>query len=103
MTSEWSDLSVGVLEGQPDWNVVIVRTQRGSQVIESARMGGWLEVMEMPKSDLAHLILAAKNKKKRAIRKVVEQGLANTEEDGRRSVLRIASKTIESILNEEEG
>ncbi len=103
MTSEWADVSVGIVEGEPKWNTVIVRTDLGSQIVERAEQLGWLETKEMPEENLAHLMVAAANKKKRGFRRAVEQGLANTPGGGGRSVFRVDPKSVETILGEEGG
>jgi coenzyme F420 hydrogenase subunit beta len=103
MSSEWADVSVGVLEGEPQWNTVLVRTELGSQILEKAIAEGWLETREMPGENLAHLQVAARNKKKRAFHRVVERGLVNTVKNGGRSALRIDPKSLENILHEREG
>jgi coenzyme F420-reducing hydrogenase beta subunit len=40
MTAEFSDLSVGAVEGIPGWNTVIVRTAKGQELLEGARKAG---------------------------------------------------------------
>jgi len=103
MTSEWADVSVGVLEGEPKWNTVIVRTELGSQILERASHEGWLETKELPEENLVHLKGAAGNKKKRALRRALEQGLVNTANGGSRSVFRIDPKSVEAMLAGEGG
>ena len=83
MTSEFADISVGAVEfedlpvrglgkqGSP-WNTVIVRTERGMRLLESARAKGVIETGELPERILDHLKGAALNKKKRAFRNIVE-------------------------------
>ncbi len=66
MTSEWSDLSVGALEGQPGWNTLIIRTGKGEALVDAAVQAGFLETDEVPEANIANLTLAAGNKKKRA-------------------------------------
>ncbi len=67
MTAEFSDISVGALEGQEGWNTVIVRTKLGAQVMESALKKGILERKEIPSQNLQHLKQAASNKRRRAL------------------------------------
>ena len=97
MTSEFADISVGVLEGRPDMNTLIIRTQRGKDIVDEAIKEGYLVVEEMPKKNLEHLRWAAGNKKKRALVKARDAGIVNTS-DGKRSVLRLAPKTLEAII-----
>jgi coenzyme F420 hydrogenase subunit beta len=66
MTSEFADISVGVLEGRPEWNTLIIRSQRGEDLVRMAVTDGFLVLDEMPRESLDHLIFASGNKKKRA-------------------------------------
>jgi coenzyme F420 hydrogenase subunit beta len=100
MTSEWADVSVGVVEGRPDWNTVIIRTEKGQQLVEKACEQGYLVTEEMPEQNLAHLSLAATNKKKRALVRAKEEGVLNTTEDGKRSALRINTAVVEKIIEQ---
>ncbi|MBU2547659.1 MAG: Coenzyme F420 hydrogenase/dehydrogenase, beta subunit C-terminal domain [Proteobacteria bacterium] len=97
MTSEWADLSVGVVEGQPDWNTLIVRTRRGRDLVEQAKADGMLVTEPMPADNLANLNLAAGNKKKRAWARTREDGLLNSDGEGRRSAIRVPVRVVESI------
>ncbi len=103
MTSEWADISVGNLEGHPQWNTIIVRTEKGEKLIENAITDGWLTTKEMPQENLKHLKLAAENKKKRALSKAKAEGLLNNPEDGTRSAIRIRADVVEKIIDGEEG
>ncbi len=98
MTSEWSDISVGVLEGKPEWNTLIIRTGRGKDIVDRALREGYLVTEEMPADGLDHLQEAALNKKKRALKKAKEEGLLNTADGGgTRSLLRVADDVIKRI------
>lgn len=72
MTAEFSDLSVGsarLPEGWETarfWNQVIVRTRRGSDLLELARRKGVLEFREVPAGNLEKLKTASRNKKRTA-------------------------------------
>lgn len=66
MTAEWSDISVGAFEGKPDWNTLIIRTEKGEQLVEQAVKAGYLKLDKFPDSSLEHLTLGAGNKQKRA-------------------------------------
>ncbi|MBW2021463.1 MAG: hypothetical protein DRH15_02950 [Deltaproteobacteria bacterium] len=68
MTAEFADISVGTLEGDKQWNTVIVRTDKGMELFEKALRAGVLEQKEIPSSNLEHLKEAASNKRKRALR-----------------------------------
>jgi len=97
MTSEFSDVSVGVVEGRSDWNTLILRTQKGLELVEGAVKNGYLVVETMPEANLDHLRFAAQNKKKRALMRAREEGLLNTTEEGKRSVLRIDPSVVASV------
>lgn len=95
MTSEWAALSVGVVEGQPGWNTLIVRTRRGRQLVEEARTSGWLVTEALSKENLTGLTLAAGNKKKRAWARAREEGLINTDSaKGKRAAIRVNERVF---------
>ncbi len=91
------------MEGEPQWNTIIVRTEKGEKLIENAITDGWLITKEMPQENLKHLKLAAVNKKKRALSKAKAEGLLNNPEDGTRSAIRIRADVVEKIIDGEEG
>ena len=101
MTSEWADVSVGVLEGKSDWNTLIVRTERGADLVNAARKAGYLVTDKMPEENLHHLCVAAAGKKKRALTEAKEKGLLNTQEEGQRAALRIREDVVEKIFTED--
>ncbi len=98
MTSEWADVSVGVLEGRPDWNTLIIRTDKGRELIEGATKKGLLVTEPIPEKNLSALRTASMNKKKRALAQARDRRVLNRNEDGNRSALRIANETLEKIL-----
>ncbi|MDY6930843.1 MAG: Coenzyme F420 hydrogenase/dehydrogenase, beta subunit C-terminal domain [Halobacteriota archaeon] len=67
MTSEFADVSVGMVEGMDDWNTLIVRTERGARLVESAISEGVIRVEPLDDARHDHLQEASLNKKKRAI------------------------------------
>ena len=73
MTSEFSDISVGSVEGLEGWNTVIVRTEVGAELMEIAKAKGNLETDTLSPQNLAHLKEAALLKKKRALRQIIER------------------------------
>ena len=101
MTSEFSDVSVGLLEGTPGWNTLIIRTDAGIDLVDEAVEKGFLTVKEMPEENLEHLKDAAQTKKKRAFAAIHRNSLVNTV-NGRAS-LRVNEGTIENIMNGEGG
>lgn len=66
MTAEFTDLSVGALEGEPGWNTLIIRTETGEALVERAVQNGFLECKPMPEASLDQLRTGALTKKKRA-------------------------------------
>jgi coenzyme F420 hydrogenase subunit beta len=68
MTSEFADLSVGMYEGRPGWNTLLVRSRTGSELVQTAQNAGILEVEPFPPENLAHLRQASVNKKERVSR-----------------------------------
>ena len=97
MTAEFSDISVGALEGYPDMNTLIIRTERGRKIVHEARKEGYLIVSDIPKVNLEHLKWAAGNKKRRALTKVKQERIVNTLEEDKASYLRLNTATLEGI------
>jgi coenzyme F420 hydrogenase subunit beta len=98
MTAEFSDISVGVLEGRPDMNTIITRTERGRNIVDEAQKAGFLIVDDIPEENLEHLILAASNKKKRAFMKAKREALLKTMEEAERYYLKVRLETVERII-----
>jgi coenzyme F420 hydrogenase subunit beta len=74
LTAEFADISVGSGRGEvSEWNTVIVRTSRGMEIVEGAEKKGMIEIREMPKENLSRLEGAAMNKKKRALKNILEK------------------------------
>jgi len=76
-TAEFSDISVGsarLPEGWEEtrtWNQVIVRTQRGDDLVQLARARGLLEFREAPREALDELKNSAMEKKRTALKSIV--------------------------------
>jgi coenzyme F420 hydrogenase subunit beta len=66
MTSEFADVSVGMFEGRPGWNTMIVRTETGRQLVERALLKGALRAEPFPEENLERLREASIAKKARA-------------------------------------
>ncbi len=98
MTSEFADISVGVLEGDPGRNTIIIRTERGKMIVDEAVREGYLIVDDMPEMNLIHLKHAAGNKKKRALKKAYEAGMVNNPAEDEISYLRLHNKTLKEII-----
>jgi len=96
MTSEFADVSVGVLEGRPDRNTLIVRTERGEEIVREAEKDGYLILEDIPAENLAHLLWAAANKKQRGVRRCLETGRLNGEEGA--ACLRLNKETLKLIM-----
>ena len=73
MTAEFADVSVGSAEGIPGWNTLLVRTQRGEELVQQALDQGKLEAQELPTENLKHLQQAASNKRVRAFKRLSEE------------------------------
>ncbi len=97
MTSEFSDVSVGMFEGQPGWNTLIVRSKQGADLVTIASDEGYLETKAMPPESIAQLTKAAGEKKARALRTLIRRKLINTEGE-KRSALRLPPDIVEKIL-----
>lgn len=65
MTAELADIAVGTVEGREGWNTVLIRTDAGLSLVESAVADGRLEIDELPMDHLHHLKDAAKGKRQR--------------------------------------
>ena len=97
MTSEWADISVGMFEGRPGWNTLIIRTSAGLKLVDQACQSGFLITEKMPEPNLDHLIEAASNKKKKALLKAQKDGVLNTKQEDQRSAIRMRAEVIERI------
>ncbi len=79
MTAEFSDLSVGsarLPEGWEEargWNQVIVRTERGSEIMELASQRGVLEFRDVPEGNWEKLKAASLSKKRAAARATADR------------------------------
>jgi coenzyme F420 hydrogenase subunit beta len=97
MTSELADLSVGMYEGRPEWNTLIIRSELGQTLVDSAVNEGFLEMETMPEEVVNHLSGAATAKKERSMRILRQRGLINTA-NGTRAVVRIPEAVAKRIL-----
>ena len=74
LTAEFADLSVGGGRGEVlNWNTVIVRTEKGMRLLDSAMQKGVIETAPIPEGNLSRLKAAACNKKKRAIENIIQR------------------------------
>jgi coenzyme F420 hydrogenase subunit beta len=78
-TAEYADISVGAArfgdnwEEMRHWNQMIVRTQKGGDLVESAVKRGVLEVREAPAESLQQLKNAAAEKKRVALKNIIRK------------------------------
>jgi coenzyme F420 hydrogenase subunit beta len=98
MTAEWSDVSVGMYEGRPGWNTLVIRTQAGSDLVDSAVKDGWLAVEEFPEANEQALSLAALTKKKRSFRNADRHGYLSQDGDDCRPALRVPCEVLAKLL-----
>jgi coenzyme F420 hydrogenase subunit beta len=103
MTAEWADVSVGMYEGRPGWNTILVRTPKGRDLVSSAVASGLLIVEPMPAATIDHLSQAAAAKKRRAFQAAHERGLINPADDGARAMLRVPADVLKEILGANNG
>jgi len=74
LTAEFADLSVGGGRGEVlNWNTVVVRTEKGMRLFDSAIKKGVIETAAIPEGNLSRLKAAAHNKKKRAIENIIQR------------------------------
>jgi coenzyme F420 hydrogenase subunit beta len=74
MTSELADISVGALEGRPDWNTIVVRTSCGDALVRNAEAAGVIVTQSLSNSTVDHLKEAARLKRKRALQTLASRG-----------------------------
>ena len=67
MTNEFADISVGTVEGEEDWNTVIVRTKEGEKILQAAVDAGVIETKPLEKERFDHLCEASLTRKKRVL------------------------------------
>lgn len=75
MTSELSDISVGALEGFDGWNTLIIRSEKGEQLVSEAVDQGFIEIGTLPDKCFENLIRGAVNKREQAVKKCMELGM----------------------------
>ena len=97
MTSELADVSVGMFEGRPGWNTLILRSAKGAELVEHARTEGFLETEDFPPNNLKHLSRAASDKKERSMRTLIRRELINNKGEDRAAV-RIPQEVVDKIL-----
>jgi coenzyme F420 hydrogenase subunit beta len=74
LTAEFADLSVGGGRGEVlNWNTVVIRTEKGMRLFDSAIKKGVIETTPIPEGNLSRLKAAAYNKKKRAFENIIQR------------------------------
>ena len=66
MTAELADISVGSTEWKDDWNSLIIRSETGQALVESATAEGVVKIQDLPDERIEMLTEAVKGKKARA-------------------------------------
>lgn len=75
MTNEFADISVGTVEGDEGWNIVIVRTTNGEKLFRHAVEKGIIEIKPLEKEKLHSLYEASLDRKKKALKKMASMGI----------------------------
>ena len=99
MTAELADLSVGMFEGRPGWNTLIIRSDLGAEIVARSRSEGFIETEEFPTANLTHLSRAAAEKKQRSLRTLIRKELLNNS-GKERAAIRIPQDVVDRILKE---
>ena len=76
MTAEFSDISVGTVEGVGGWNTVILRSAQGEVLFKEAEREGMIECQSLPEDHLNHLKEASLLKRRRGMDVLREIGRA---------------------------
>jgi len=76
MTNEFADISVGTVEGEEDWNTVIVRTKEGEKILQGAIDAGAIETKPLQKERLDHLREASLTRKRRVLTETEAEKIA---------------------------
>jgi coenzyme F420 hydrogenase subunit beta len=98
MTAEWTDVSVGMYEGRPGWNTLLVRTQAGDELVDTAVASGWLQTEDFPEENLTALSRAARAKKERSFRNADRHGYLREDSEGCRPALRVPAEVLARLL-----
>ncbi|MGD9286484.1 MAG: Coenzyme F420 hydrogenase/dehydrogenase, beta subunit C-terminal domain [Desulfobacterales bacterium] len=99
MTAEWTDVSVGMYEGQPGWNTLLIRTRTGAELVDKAVAHEWLVVEEFAEADQKALADAALAKKKRSFRNADRQGYLKQDDEESRPALRVPPEVLTRFLS----
>jgi coenzyme F420 hydrogenase subunit beta len=67
MTNEFSDISVGTVEGEANWNTVIIRTNTGKKFFQRAIKAGIIETTSLEDEKMNHLKQASLERKRKVL------------------------------------
>jgi coenzyme F420 hydrogenase subunit beta len=98
MTAEFSDLSVGALEGDKGWNTLIVRTEKGMDLVSGAVKAGYLVLEDFPAENLAQLEKGSMGKKRRAFSTAGEKKRLVTDPDQGRGSIVLDKSVVDRFL-----
>ena len=73
MTAEFADISVGVARGMPDWNTVLIRTEKGKKLIEEMKNARFIEIGSLSSDSFENLKRASLRKKEGAFREILSR------------------------------
>ena len=73
LTNEFSDISIGDFEADEKYNTLIIRTQKGMEIVHNAVNSGYLEIEDYPLAEFKKLEKASMVKKEKALKKFPEQ------------------------------
>jgi coenzyme F420 hydrogenase subunit beta len=97
LTSEFADVSVGVYEKDPGWNILVVRSEKGSEIVNQAVKEGYLETGTPDADNLKMLMTAALNKKRKGFQAAGKADLLNTSGENSRAAMRLNPTIIQQI------
>lgn len=98
MTAEWTDVSVGMYEGRPGWNTLLIRTRAGAELVERAGADGWLVTEEFTEANEKALSDAALAKKERSFRNADRHGYLRQDDENCRPALRVPPEVLARLL-----
>jgi len=101
MTAEFADVSVGVYEGKEKLNILITRTPRGEELVNSAMSAGFIQAESLTADDVSALASASMNKKRRALSKMAAGQMINRAEGV--SLLRVNADILKQYDIKEGG
>ncbi len=98
MTSEFTDISVGALEGDAAYNTIIIRTDKGLKLVQEAFRNGYIDIDDAPERSIENLKKGAAGKKRRALVKAEELKLLNNRSENERSAILMKEDIVKKII-----